>query len=134
MTACVDGESGVPSQSIDCIGGPAVHLTADTNCQSVSKDEPSAITTQQEDKGRSGGPSDNMNVDDNTEYVVKGNTVIITDRISARQLILRCITFCICMYVCMSVTLRNVNYCMRHALVLNGARSYCTIVYVCHMR
>ena len=76
MTACVAGESGVPSKDTDCIGGPAIHLTADTN-SSVIKDDHSFITTQQEDKGRSGEPSDNMNVDGNTEYVVKDNTVII---------------------------------------------------------
>ena len=60
--------------------------------------------------------------------------IIITERISARQLILRRISFCVCMYVCMSVMLRNANYCMWCALVLNSARSCCrTIVYVCHV-
>ena len=69
------GESGVPSEGADCVGEPTVHLTADTN-SSVIKDDHSVITTQQEDKGRSGEPSDDMNVDGNTECV-KGNTVII---------------------------------------------------------
>ena len=77
MTACVSGESGVPSEGADYVGGSTIHLTADTN-SSVIKDDHSVITTQQEDNGRSGEPSDNMNVDGNAEYVhvVKDNTVI----------------------------------------------------------
>ena len=70
MTACVGGESGVPGESTDCIGEPAIQLTADS---SVSKDERSAISTQQEDNGRSGESSNKVNSADH----VKGNTIII---------------------------------------------------------
>ena len=63
-------ESGVPSESADCIGGvPIVH---DANSRSVSKDEHSAMTTQQEDNGRSGESSNKVNMECSTDHV-KGN-------------------------------------------------------------
>ena len=71
MTACVDGEPGVPSENAGGIGGPIVH---DANSRSVSKDEHSAMTTQ-EDSGRSGGSSNKINMECSTDHV-KGNTVI----------------------------------------------------------
>ena len=71
VTACVGDESGVPSESTDCISGPVVQLTADAN-SSVSKDEHNAIPTQQEDNGRSGGPSNTINMGCSTDHV-KGN-------------------------------------------------------------
>ena len=36
--------------------------------------------------------------------------LLIAERLSARQLILLRISFCVGMYVCMSVTLRNANF------------------------
>ena len=69
MTACVGDESGVSWEGADCVGGPAVHLTADS---SVSKDEHNAIPTQQEDNGRSGESSNNINMGCSTDHV-KGN-------------------------------------------------------------
>ena len=67
MTACVGDEPGVPSESADCIGGvPIVH---DANSRSVSKDEHSAMTTQQEGNGRSGESS---NMECSTDHI-KGN-------------------------------------------------------------
>ena len=59
-------ESGVPSESAGCIGVPIVH---DANSRSVSKDEHSAMTTQQEDNGRSG---ESNNMECSTDHV-KGN-------------------------------------------------------------
>ena len=72
MTACVGDESGVPSESADCIGGvPIIHHA---NSRSVSKDEHSAMTTQ-EDNGRSGESSNKINMECSTDHV-KGNTMI----------------------------------------------------------
>ena len=68
------GESGVPSESADCVRGSTIHLTTDTN-SSVSKDERSAIATQQEDNGRSGESSNKINMGCSTDHV-KGNTMI----------------------------------------------------------
>ena len=68
MTACVGGEYGVPSE------GSAVQLIADAN-SSVSKDEHNAIPTQQEDNGRSGGPSNKINMECSTDHV-KGNIIL----------------------------------------------------------
>ena len=66
------GESGVPSEGADCVGGPTIHLTADS---SVSKDEHNAIPTQQEGNGRSGGPSNPINMGCSTDHV-KGNITL----------------------------------------------------------
>ena len=52
MTACVE--------STDCIDGSTIHVTRDAN-SSMDKDKYSAVATQQEDNGRSGGSSDNVN-------------------------------------------------------------------------
>ena len=64
-------ESGVPSENAGGIGGPIVH---DANSRSVSKDEHSAMTTQ-EDNGRSGESSNKINMECSTDHV-KGNTMI----------------------------------------------------------
>ena len=72
VTACMGGEPGVPSESAGCIGGPIVH---DANSRSVNKDEHSAMTTQQEDNGRTGESSNKINMECSTDHV-KGNTMI----------------------------------------------------------
>ena len=79
VTACVVGESGVPSESksADCVGGSTVHLTADTN-SCVSKDEHNAVPTQQEDNGRSDGSSNKINIECSTDNV-KGNNIACMD-------------------------------------------------------
>ena len=35
---------------------------------------------------------------------------LIAERLSTRQLILLCTSFCVCMYVCMSIMLRNARF------------------------
>ena len=72
MTACVGDESGVSWEGPDCVGGPTDHLTADS---SVSKDEHNAIPTQQEGNGRSGGPSNKINMECSADHV-KGNIIL----------------------------------------------------------
>ena len=71
MTACVGGESGVPSESIS---GPTIQLTADAN-SCVSKGEHSTMTTQQEDNGRTGESSNKINMECSADQI-KGNTMI----------------------------------------------------------
>ena len=56
MTAGIGGHC-VPSESIDSVGGPTIHLTSDCG----SNDKHSTIGTQQEDNGRSGETGDNVN-------------------------------------------------------------------------
>ena len=54
---------------------------------------------------------------------------IIAERLSARQLILLRISFCVCMYVCMYVTLRNANF-----LLHNSACAYACMLHTCTAR
>ena len=70
------GESGVPSEGADCVGGPTDHLTADAN-SCASKDEHShyAVAIQQDDNGRSGGPSNKINMECSTDHI-KGNIIL----------------------------------------------------------
>ena len=56
VTASIGGHC-VPSESIDSVSGPTIHLTSDRG----SNDKHSAIGTQQEDNGRSGETGDNVN-------------------------------------------------------------------------
>ena len=60
VIAGVSGDHGVPSESNDCAVGPTIHpTTGASSC--VGQDERSTPATQQEDNGRSGGSSDNVN-------------------------------------------------------------------------
>ena len=60
VTAGVGGGYGVPSETTNCVAGPTVRLTTDAN-SCVSKNELGTKAAQQEDNGRSGGSSDNVN-------------------------------------------------------------------------
>ena len=60
MAAGIAGEYGLPSETIVCVAGPTVHLTRDAN-SCMDQDKHSAIATQREDNGRSGGSSDDAN-------------------------------------------------------------------------
>ena len=61
ITACVVSECGIPrSESANYIDGSTVHVIRDGN-SCMDQDEHSAIATQREDNGRSGGSSDDVN-------------------------------------------------------------------------
>ena len=60
MTAGVGGGCGVPSETTSCVARPTVRLTTDPN-SCVGKNELGTEAAQQENNGRSGGSSDNVN-------------------------------------------------------------------------
>ena len=62
---------------------------------------------------------------------------LIAKCLSARQLIPCHISFCVCMYVCMSVTLRNANYvytARMHNHVSGGFMCTKLWAYCCHVQ
>ena len=60
VTADIAGGCGVPGETASCVAGPTLRLTTDAN-SCVSKNELGNKAAKEEDNGRSGGSSDNVN-------------------------------------------------------------------------